>query len=229
MLPVVESAFKLDTDTRYRAFLCWSELIDIFARDIHDSSVPRRIKLLMVPLKVNNAKAKETAQAKFTTWWHLIVKFKPKLENYFKDIIVPFLHFCFGQNNSAENVLLSLFTYELKMQCAEAFIELTGHVYCDGCTKIKKLNGKLLSTNNLVHFWKDWTHSLRSVTLIIAKNTNECSNKKIRCMWKSFLLTIGEMPDNSLRKDMVLELLNELNGLVKVSYDIFIAKVWQTG
>ncbi|KAJ0180631.1 hypothetical protein K1T71_004035 [Dendrolimus kikuchii] len=225
MLPIVETAFKMSNNSRCRAFLCWKELIDNLSKEINDNTLPRKMKLLMVPLSVNNAKAKETIQAKFATWWHLIIKFKPTLDNYVREIIIRFLHFCFGNHNSAEPLIPDHFTYELKMQCVEAFIELTGHVYCDGCTTIPKLNGKLLNTNYFLKYGKDWIHSLKSAILIIAQDIKENSYQQVKCMWKSFLLIIGELDENTLRKDIVVELLNEFDTLLKERYSIVLADI----
>uniref|UniRef100_A0A2A4JXK7 Telomere-associated protein Rif1 N-terminal domain-containing protein n=1 Tax=Heliothis virescens TaxID=7102 RepID=A0A2A4JXK7_HELVI len=216
MLPVVEAAFKLDVGSRCKAFECWSVLIDSFSTETNESNINKRIKLLLIPLKSNNAKAEVTALAKFKCWWHLIQKFENKVDKFVDTNLVSFLHFCFGRHSSTDKsvVVPGQMTVALKKQCIQAMVDIVGHVGCDGCTELPKLNGKLINTKNLVDNWNQWIFSLTS-TIMLSNTDHGLNKQQMTCLWKSYLFTIAELPDNNVRKDLFLELLSILERLVK--------------
>nr|XP_021185071.2 telomere-associated protein RIF1 [Helicoverpa armigera] len=218
MLPVVEAAFKVDVANRCKAFECWNVLIDSFSTETNESNINKRIKLLIIPLKSNNAKAEVTALAKFKCWWHLIQKFQSKVDKFIDTILVSFLHFCFGKHNAIDKSVLipGQMTVTLKKQCIQAMVDMVGHVSCNGCTNLPKLKGKLINTKNLVDNWNHWIFSLTST--IMMSNTDHGLNKQqMTCLWKSYLFTIGELPENNIRKDLFNEMLSILEHLVKQS------------
>lgn len=219
MLPVVEAAFKIDADNRCRAFQCWSVLIDTFAKETNDNCVNKRLKLLVIPLRLNNAKVEETALAKFETWWHLIVKFSTRLGVFTDVVLTSFLHFCFGKYNASgkPSFIPGQISDKLSMKCVDAFVEIVGHVGCEGCTDVPRLKERLLKKKYLIEHWHDWSYSLKTAINLLIKKGNEDSQKQMSCIWKSFLLTVGELPDNNIRTDLVNELLNHFENFVEVN------------
>lgn len=220
MLPVVESAFKVDVANRCKAFECWMVLIDSFSTETNESNINKRLKLLVIPLKSNNAKAEATALAKFKCWWHLIVKFQNKIDKFIDIILVSFLHFCFGKHNATEKPALipGQISMAVKKQCIQAIVDIVGHVDCDGCTGLPKISGKLINTENLVNNWNHWIYSLTSAIMMSATTDNGLTKQQMTCLWKSYIRTIGELPDNNIRKDLFSEILSILSQLVKVIY-----------
>ncbi|KAJ8725752.1 hypothetical protein PYW08_003935 [Mythimna loreyi] len=218
MLPVVESAFKMDVDNRCRAFECWNVLIDSFSTETIESNINKRIKLLIIPLKSNNAKAEATALAKFKCWWHLIKKFQNKIDRLIDVILLSFLHFCFGKYNATDKTLLipGQISMTVKKQCIQAIVDMIGHVDdCGGCTELPKLSGKLINTKNLVDNWNQWVFSLTSAIMLSTNTDNGLTKQQMTCLWKSYLRTIGELPENNIRKDLFSEMLSILSQLVK--------------
>ena len=51
-------------------------------------SDPKRVKLIMQVLRINNAKTEEIAVAKLDTWWHFMLKLDGKLSAYFDQVSV---------------------------------------------------------------------------------------------------------------------------------------------
>ncbi|KAF9805990.1 hypothetical protein SFRURICE_012598 [Spodoptera frugiperda] len=217
MLPVVEAAFKLDVDNRCKAFECWTVLIDSFSTETNESNINKRIKLLIIPLRSNNAKAEETALAKFKCWWHLLEKFQNKIDKFIDTILVTFLHFCFGKHNATDKTIIvpGQISLPLKKLCIQAIVDLVGHVNCDGCTELPKLKGKMINTKNLVDNWNHWIFSLTSTIMMSANSDEGLTKQQMTCLWKSFLLTIGELPENTIRKDLFSEMLSILVHLVQ--------------
>ncbi|XP_050345530.1 uncharacterized protein LOC126770275 [Nymphalis io] len=208
MLPVVEMAFKMDITNRCRAFACWNVLIDNFSTETNEVYINKRIKLLIIPLTSNNAKVEQTAIAKLKTWWHLISRFYTKIDKFTDLILIPFLHFCFGKPVALDKPMIipGMISVATKVQVVQAFINIIGHANCEGCVSLPKLKGKLLSTKLLVSHWKDWIHALNIVIQICAESS-EFSEQHIKCFWKSFIMTIGELAENNIRRDVFNEVL----------------------
>lgn len=221
MLPVVEEAFKVDVMNRCRAFECWSVLIDSFSTETNKSDIKKRIKLLLIPLRLNNAKAEETALAKFRCWWHLIEKFQNKVETFNETILILFLYFCFGKHTSSDKSMIipGQISTAVKKQCVKALVDIVGHVDCDGCTDLPKLSGgKLIQTTNLVKDWEHWVYSLTSAIKMSANADDGLTQKQMTCLWKSYNIIIGELPENNVRKDLFSAMLSIVSDLVKVIY-----------
>ncbi|XP_046965286.1 telomere-associated protein RIF1 [Vanessa cardui] len=212
MLPVVEMAFKMDVTNRCRAFSCWNVLIDNFSTETNEVYINKRIKLLIIPLTSNNAKVEETAIAKLKTWWHLMSRFYTRMDKFSDMILIPFLHFCFGKPVASDKPMIipGMISEATKVQVVQAFINIIGHADCDGCVALPKLKGKLISTKLLVSHWKDWIHALNIVIPFCAES-NEFTEQHIKCFWKSFIMTIGELAENNIRRDVF----NEVLGLMK--------------
>ncbi|KAG6442762.1 telomere-associated protein RIF1 isoform X2 [Manduca sexta] len=206
MLPVVETAFKMDAANRCKAFHCWSVLINIFSKETNEHCIMKRLKLLIIPLKLNNAKVEETAIAKFEAWWLLITKFRTKLDKVFDSMLIGFLHFCFGKHNSIVKTTFipGQLSMTLKKKGVQAFVEIVGHIDCEGCTDVAKLKDRLINTKYLIDFWNDWAHSLKTVMKIAIYNNNR---QHILCIWKSFLCVIAQLPDSNVKKGVFIELL----------------------
>lgn len=217
MLPVVELAFKMDTANRCRAFECWNVLIDNFSSELNEAYVNKRLKLLIIPLRSNNAKVEEVALAKFDTWWHLIRKFHIKMDKFTDFVLISFLHFCFGKPMSGKATIPGQFSVKTKKQCAQSLVEITGHVNCEGCVTIPKLKNKLISIKLLVDHWNDWIHSLTSSIEILAQCDNEMATQQATCLWKAIIMTVGELPENNVRKDLFNSILAVIELLLKVN------------
>ncbi|XP_028170792.1 LOW QUALITY PROTEIN: telomere-associated protein RIF1 [Ostrinia furnacalis] len=212
MLPVVETAFKLDVTNRCRAFQCWDVLIDNFHTETNESYIVKRLKLLIIPLQSNNAKVEATALAKMKTWWHLIQKFESRLGNFVETIIISFLHFCFGKQKPG--FVPGLLTVETKKQALEMLIALAGHSSCTGCVNVPKLNGKIISTNILIDFLNDWMYSLK-VAIVNYKENIGITIKQMTCLWRSFIAIVAELPDNNVRNDIFKEFLAIVQTCIK--------------
>ncbi|XP_034840376.1 telomere-associated protein RIF1-like [Maniola hyperantus] len=214
LLPCVEMAFKLDVKNRCRAFLCWNAIIDNFSKEPNEALLDKRLKLLMVPLTANNAKIEETALAKLKTWWYLITCFEAKLDKYLELVVMPFLIFCFGRPGG--NVLIpGKICAKTKIESVQAFINIIGHSQCEGCVPLPRLNTKLLNTKLLVNHYRHWIHSISSAIRICVEQNDEFTKEQIKCVWKSFIMTIGELPENNIRRDLFNEALIMLDELTK--------------
>lgn len=234
MLEVLETAFQMDAPTRCRAFQSWDILIDSLSTDSNATSIPRYLKLLRIPLKVNNAKTEDTTRAKLHTWWNLIRKFHTKLDQFTNEVLLEFLHFMFGKkaydkNNVPYHLAGAGQKYDsLKSLCLQAFVEIVGHyANCNCCTVLPKLNEKMLNTKLLASHWDEWMRALKTA-ILITNNIYEADNDKIvndrmqiLCVWKAFVISIAELPPNGVRKDMFNELIQVLNDLLQVPYCLF--------
>ncbi|VVD04881.1 unnamed protein product [Leptidea sinapis] len=221
MLPVVENAFKMDVTNRCRAFKCWEALINNLCTETKDVNVIKRIKLLLTPLNANNAKHEEVAIAKFSTWWCFIVKYQTIVNKYFDITIVPYLTFCFGNsisNNQSNNpaIIPGMLSHTTKCLCIEGVADIFGHYKCAGCVSKKRLDGKIVNASQLVKHWKVWMHTLRSVFKVCMEIGEEVKNKA-QCIWRSFIATLGDLPDNSIRRDLFFEILTLLRETVQQS------------
>ncbi|XP_057335681.1 telomere-associated protein RIF1 [Microplitis mediator] len=97
LLSVEERAFKSpDMSLRIQAFRAWKLLIENFALDPTQLAIPRRIKLLCIPLNANNNKTESIALAKFEVWRYLIIKLCSKPDKSLTQVVTQFLNFCFG-------------------------------------------------------------------------------------------------------------------------------------
>lgn len=216
MLPVVEMAFKMDIPNRCKAFLCWNVLIDNFSTETNETYINKRIKLLVIPLTSNNAKVEETALAKLNTWWHLIRSFYLHMDKISNVVLMPFLNFCFGKFMSEKPIFIpGMISETTKAQCVQAFINILGHSNCEECVSLPKLKRKLLTPKMLVDNWREWLYFL-SIALKTCVENDQITNKQIQCLWKSFISTIGELPDNNIRRDLFMEALGVLDKITMV-------------
>lgn len=221
LLPVVECAFKMTAEERCRAFKCWNVLISSFSKEQNEYQVKKRVRLLMIPLQSNNAKSECTAVAKLNTWWHLIRSFENRLDIFIDLMVLPFLHLCYGKYDantvSTSLTLLGRFpTAVVKKLSLEMFVEMTGHVNCEGCVKVPQLKNKIISLKLLIDYWNDWVHSLSFAIKMAGEVNADTMKQNVSCMWKSFLLTICELPPNNIKKDLFYDLLNIIEQLSKV-------------
>lgn len=98
LLNVVEKAFKIsDHEVRVESFNSWRTLIDNFALDKNSLTNQMKLKLLLAPFKVNNAKTEDVCCAKLRVWWHLVCVLSDQghLATNFDLAVVPLLYFCF--------------------------------------------------------------------------------------------------------------------------------------
>lgn len=221
LLPVVECAFKMRAEDRCRAFECWNVLINSFSKEQNEYQVKKRAKLLLVPLKSNNAKTEGTAVAKLNTWWHLIRSFEDRLENFTDLIVLPFLHLCYGKHD-ANTIAITFFSMlrfsgaAVKKLCVEMFVEITGHVKCEGCANVPRLTKRIISLKLLIDDWNNWVQFLSSAIKMAGEVNDDAMKQCVSCMWNSFLLSICELPSNNIRKDLFNDLLNIVEQLPKV-------------
>ncbi|XP_042870341.1 telomere-associated protein RIF1-like isoform X2 [Penaeus japonicus] len=144
LLEVVEKGFKsLKAEIRIEAFKCWQSLIDNFSLDEAVLTHSKRLKLLLAPLKANNAKTEDIALAKLLSWWHLVCKLGKKATSNFDLVIAPLLRFCFGCGAPASGAASGLSERNLIMSGAAASPgrKFSGlHVTC------AEILGQILST-----------------------------------------------------------------------------------
>lgn len=217
MLPVVEVAFKMDTANRCRAFQCWKVLIDNFSSELNEAYVNKRIKLLIIPLRANNAKVEEVALAKLDAWWHLIRKFHTKIDKFTDFVVLPFLHFCFGKPLSGKPMAPGQMSFKIKRQCVQSLVEIAGHVNCKGCVTIPRLSSKLITVKLLANHWNDWIHCLSSAIEILAQSEDESATQQATCLWKAIVMTIADLPENNIRKDLFNSVLAVIELFLKVN------------
>jgi len=106
LMTVVEKAFKLaDGVVIEAAFRSWMVLMNNFALSPHILNTSKRVKLLMRPLQVNNAKTESTLRQKFTAWWHLVQLLGSNNYLHLETVILPFLKFCYGPKSDFINAL----------------------------------------------------------------------------------------------------------------------------
>lgn len=222
MLPVVEAAFKLDITNRYYAFKCWRVLVDNFSAETNENVVNKRIKLLVIPLKSNNAKVQETALAKFDTWWHFIGKYEPWIQNHIDTIFIPFLQFCFGnpKHTGDTNVLVpGQLSSQLKYLSLLALVESVGHIDCTGCVpeEFPKLKKRVLNPRVLQDSLPLWILAVKTAIKICGEAAfNQEENRKwMCCIWNSFLSVSSRLPENA-KKDVVGKLLTMVTSIVEV-------------
>lgn len=217
LLPVIEAAFKNGPENRCRAFHCWKVLAENF---IGEKKNDKRIRLLLIPLESNNAKVEEVALAKFYCWWHVIKCFKTIIKTTNKELLIKFLHFCFG-NENVENTNLQLFD-KVQALATQALLDIVGHNSdCVGCNDddFPRLQTSLLTPALLTYNLDEWVYYLKRTTIILtSKTNNECTNKQITCIWKSVFIMISSMATNNIRKDLTCALLKAMLDVLEVSY-----------
>lgn len=219
MLPVIETAFKMESTQRVRAFACWNELIINFSNEINPNCIAKRIKLIIIPLRAINARTVDANVAKFNSWWLFIQKFQPKIEKFTKEILITFFHFVFGKFQAPKTSFwVSQLPQSMAQKCLEAFVEILGHSDCTvRCTSVvAPLNGKTVTTTMLAYHWKDFLYALEAAIKLVVMNFTPAAKANIRCIWKSYVLLVAELLDNTVRRDLFDELINLLSGLVEV-------------
>ncbi|XP_045136496.1 LOW QUALITY PROTEIN: telomere-associated protein RIF1-like [Portunus trituberculatus] len=98
LLNVVEKAFKIsDHEVRVESFNSWRTIMDNFALDKNSLTNQMKLKLLLAPFKINNAKTEDVCCAKLRVWWHLVrlLSDQRHLATSFDQAVVPLLYFCF--------------------------------------------------------------------------------------------------------------------------------------
>lgn len=219
LLPVVETAFKKDSIQRVRAFACWDELIRNFSNETN-TNCSKRVKLVVIPMRLNNAKTEDSAIAKFNTWWLFVRKFKSQLETFTDLILIEFLHFLFGTEHPSKSVFwVGRVSESIRKICLEAFVEVLGHSDCEDssrCTSIEPLCGKVVNTVMLAKYWVDWLYALKCAVKVVSMNYKTETQKNIRCLWKSFLLLIAEVADDSVRRELFNDLIEMLSLFAQV-------------
>ncbi|KAK7027371.1 hypothetical protein SK128_005114 [Halocaridina rubra] len=104
LLEVVEKAFKSSNPgMRIEAFRCWKALIDNFALDDLVITNFKRLRLLLAPLKANNAKTEDIAREKLLVWWHLVIRLKNNAIEHFDLAVLPLLKYCFSGSLSSSS------------------------------------------------------------------------------------------------------------------------------
>ncbi|XP_042219297.1 telomere-associated protein RIF1-like [Homarus americanus] len=121
LLEVIEKGFKSPNPViRIESFKCWQTLMDNFSLDINLLTNIKRLKLLLAPLKTNNARREDIAYAKLQSWWHLVCKLGKKASVNFDIVIVPLLRFCFDCGSSTGGAAVGIAGRNLIMSGAAA-------------------------------------------------------------------------------------------------------------
>jgi hypothetical protein len=104
---------------------------------VQSSAVERSVRLLVQPLRPNNAKMGNTACQKFSTWWHLIQRLGNNNENHWKTVLVPFFVYCFGCSKSEERPPGKKYEV-LHIPCARALANMLDPEPTKQCTSEKQ-------------------------------------------------------------------------------------------
>uniref|UniRef100_A0A182SHZ0 Rif1_N domain-containing protein n=1 Tax=Anopheles maculatus TaxID=74869 RepID=A0A182SHZ0_9DIPT len=95
-LSIVEAGFRSpELSIREQSFDCWRLLVEIFANN-KQINIPKRVKLICIPLKSSKSKTETIAMKKFDIWWYLLCQLRPQLDAMADTIFEPFIYFCFG-------------------------------------------------------------------------------------------------------------------------------------
>uniref|UniRef100_A0A182W8B7 Telomere-associated protein Rif1 N-terminal domain-containing protein n=1 Tax=Anopheles minimus TaxID=112268 RepID=A0A182W8B7_9DIPT len=95
-LSIVEAGFRSpELSIREQSFDCWRLLVEIFANN-KQINIPKRVKLICIPLKSSKSKTETIALKKFDIWWYLLCQLRSQLDAMADTIFEPFIYFCFG-------------------------------------------------------------------------------------------------------------------------------------
>uniref|UniRef100_A0A182MRA9 Telomere-associated protein Rif1 N-terminal domain-containing protein n=1 Tax=Anopheles culicifacies TaxID=139723 RepID=A0A182MRA9_9DIPT len=95
-LSIVEAGFRSpELSIREQSFDCWRLLVEIFAKN-KQINIPKRVKLICIPLKSSKSKTETIALKKFDIWWYLMCQLRSQLDAMADTIFEPFMYFCFG-------------------------------------------------------------------------------------------------------------------------------------
>uniref|UniRef100_A0A182K582 Telomere-associated protein Rif1 N-terminal domain-containing protein n=1 Tax=Anopheles christyi TaxID=43041 RepID=A0A182K582_9DIPT len=95
-LSIVEAGFRSpELSIREQSFVCWRLLVEIFVENKH-INIPKRVKLICIPLKSSKSKTETIALKKFDIWWYLLCQLRSQLDSMAETIFEPFIYFCFG-------------------------------------------------------------------------------------------------------------------------------------
>ncbi|XP_053658738.1 telomere-associated protein RIF1 [Anopheles marshallii] len=100
-LSIVEAGFRSpELLIREQSFDCWRLLVEIFANN-KQINIPKRVKLICIPLKSSKSKTETIALKKFDIWWFLLCQLRSQLDTMSDTIFEPFIYFCFGPSFKA--------------------------------------------------------------------------------------------------------------------------------
>ncbi|XP_058116909.1 uncharacterized protein LOC131285117 [Anopheles ziemanni] len=95
-LSIVEAGFRSpELSIREQSFDCWRLLVEVFSNN-KQMNLPKRMKLICIPLKSSKSKTEIIALKKFDIWWYLLNELRPHLDGLADTIFEPFIYFCFG-------------------------------------------------------------------------------------------------------------------------------------
>ncbi|XP_043271304.1 telomere-associated protein RIF1 isoform X2 [Venturia canescens] len=208
LLSVEERAFKsTDTMIRRDAFGSWKLLVDNLALDMTELPTKRRVKLLCVPLTLNNSKSELIALKKLEVWWHLISKLYQYILPFAEQVVTPFLNFCFGP--LGDTPLLSSKCdiipspgkrfYKTQISAIDALLQLLVADQNERILMASELEDKLPSSVNDELFkqcYKAFIHSVGEAVMIIFKfNDNEMKHKEEICtiLWSNLIRYVRTM------------------------------------
>lgn len=103
LLKIEESALKSKNPAfRQRALEHWKYIIDCFALNSAVLNNPKRIKLVLVPLKSTDTRTIDFSKTKIELWWHLLNRLGPDAVCRFQEVGLPLLTFCFGSKDEKQ-------------------------------------------------------------------------------------------------------------------------------
>ncbi|KAG8034172.1 hypothetical protein G9C98_001256 [Cotesia typhae] len=222
LLSVEERAFKSpDMSIRIQAFQAWKLLIENFAIDPTQFAIPRRIKLLCIPLNANNNKTESIALAKFEVWRHLIIKLSFTPDKSLAQVIVQFLNFCFGP--LGDTPLLSTKSgiqsspgkrFVKARKCAvDSLLQLLASNPQDRALLFSELDQdnttiNVISQEMFQENFKSYIHSSGEACLLINDSEFVFENRETlnRILWQSLISLINKSTDE-LKPKMYQELI----------------------
>ncbi|XP_052889457.1 telomere-associated protein RIF1 [Anopheles moucheti] len=238
-LSIVEAGFRSpELLIREQSFDCWRLLVEIFANN-KQINIPKRVKLICIPLKSSKSKTETIALKKFDIWWFLLCQLRSQLDAMADTIFEPFIYFCFGPSFKAPLCYYFDTSYEelgapgkmyqsIKQLSAIALIHLLGPapdiaktlLTCsDSCgTQLPfdfPVNGMAISDTLFSSKAKLIIDSCIECTVLLAQMQHLDYLQINRCVWNNLINRI--CTETTLPKtDMLKWIKEDMNALLKL-------------
>uniref|UniRef100_A0A182YE69 Rif1_N domain-containing protein n=1 Tax=Anopheles stephensi TaxID=30069 RepID=A0A182YE69_ANOST len=228
-LSIVEAGFRSpELSIREQSFDCWRLLVEIFANN-KQINIPKRVKLICIPLKSSKSKTETIAMKKFDIWWFLLSQLRPQLDAMADTIFEPFIYFCFGP--SFKTPLCYYFDPSFQelgapgkigMAISDTLFSAKARLIVDSCTECTVL---LAQMNHLDYLQINrclWNNLIRRVTAAttVAKNDMlQWIKEDMSALLKLCLLQDGDMALRDLLYDTLLTIAQSDLFKVNVGYD----------
>ncbi|XP_062562298.1 telomere-associated protein RIF1 isoform X2 [Armigeres subalbatus] len=248
-LAIVESGFRsAELLVREQSFDCWQLLVEIFAK-YNQINIPKRIKLICIPLKSSKSKTETIAKKKFEIWWFLINKLQPQLDSFADNVFEPFIYFCFGpsfktplcyyfDNSYQEFGAPGKIYNSIKQLSAAALVHMLGpagkvteSLIQEACGSNSAKNGAIKftvtsSADKIIISPKLFTlkakliiNSCTECTVLFSQMKDKDYMELNRCLWKNLLAKV-EQEQTITRIEMFGWIKENLNALINLSIQL---------